>query len=287
MTDYIEYCNSNNLSFTYLTQYYPPNEDLSLVKEANYKHMLFSHLSENIQNRKSSQITDLFIKFLEDKGLSMKKVDDKALYRYLVRMFNPVSGQGKIQHNSAMVEGIPDSFHSLMNNISVLSQEISRHTEGKRVPVVDFRVWPNFKFTKHQLRELLENEELDQSGYLSNREKNGGELCAYAKSVIIDTSTNKGDWLYLEYGYKVVIEKGDSDFSSFLYSHVYGKNFGKETELYLEKKIASSTLSDKVKCLSHLSKLIYQVCTEGGNQLESTMYKISLNKLSSNFKECI
>lgn len=287
LEDYIAYCKINDLSFTYLTQYYPPSKDLSLVEAAGHKHILFSHLSENIRNKQCSQITELFIKYLEDKGLSMKKVDDDAIYRYLVRMFNPASGQKKIQNNTAMVEGIPDSFHALMNNISVLSQEISRYTEGKRVPVVDFRVWPYFKFSKNKLRELLDDDSLEQSGYLGDGEKNGGELFAFAKSVIIDTSKNKGDWLYLEYGYKVLLEKGEPVHSSFLYAHIYGKDIRSDIELYKEKKIANRTLSNKVKCLSHFSKLIHEVCGIALNKVNSNTYKKSFKILGGKFEEFI
>lgn len=287
LKDYITYCRINGLSFTYLTQYYPPSKDVALVKEAGHRHFLFSHLSEEIKANQSSQITQLFIKYLEDKGLSMKIVDNNSLYKYLVRLFNPTSGQNKIQNNTAMVEGISDSFHALMNNISVLSQEISRYTEGKRVPVIDFRVWPYFKFSKSKLKELLDDDELERSGYLGNGEKNGGELLAFARSVIIDTSNNREDWLYLEYGYKVVVEKGDSAHSSFLYVEIYGKNIDKNIELYKEKKISNITLSNKVKCLSHLSKLIHEVSDISLQKVNSKTYRKSFDMLSRNFKEFI
>ena len=136
LSDYIEYSKENCLNFLYLTQYYPPSSDLNIVYEAGFKHLLFSDLASELEQKKYSQITSLFINYLQDKGLCMKEIDNDSLYKLLVRLFNPISGQSKIQNNKSMIEGIPESLQSLMNNISILSQEISRYIDTKRISAI-------------------------------------------------------------------------------------------------------------------------------------------------------
>ncbi len=283
LADYIDFCRDNNCKFTYLTQYYPPNSDCKIVLDAGFKHYLFSHLASIPKIKEQSQISSLFIGYLQDKGLCMKEVNNDDLYKLLVRLFNPTSGQSKIQNNKSMIEGIPDSLQSLMNNISVLSQEIARFIDSKRAPAIDFRVWPYFKFSKKQLREMLEDDESHYVSFLGENDKYGGEVYIFAKSVIIDTKKVKDDWLYIEYGYKVSIDKGDKDFSTSLYAQVYGKQFSKEKiEIFKDKTIANSTLSKKDKCIKHISGLISEATKLALQHTKDENYTHALSTLDEN-----
>lgn len=288
LIDYVEFCKASCCSFLYLTQYYPPSTDLKVVEEAGYKHLLFSDLVSEMKQKNNSQITHLFIDYLEDKGLCMKQIDNDSLYKLLVRLFNPTSGQSKIQNNKSMIEGIPDSLQSLMNNISISSQEISRYIDTKRTPAIDFRVWPYFKFSKKQLREMLEDEDSEYISFLGEKEKYGGEIYIFAKSVIIDTQKAKDDWLYIEYGYKISVDKGESEYYSALYAEIYGKKFKNiDVELYKDKSVTNSTLSSKEKCVKEFSMLISEVSKTAIDHSQNKLYIDSLSRLGANAAEFI
>ncbi|MDH5414292.1 MAG: hypothetical protein OEW87_09150, partial [Flavobacteriaceae bacterium] len=114
--DYISYCKKNNCKFVYLTQYYPLADDIEKINESGNSHMLFSEFADRLCSKHSTQLAMMFVEHLSDKGLMMKKIDSSSLYKYLVRLFNPISGHNKIQKNSDMIEGIPSSFSTVMNN---------------------------------------------------------------------------------------------------------------------------------------------------------------------------
>lgn len=284
--DYIQYCKSESCHFCYLTQYSPAKRDIDLIKESGCSHLLFSNFSSQLADRSQSQLVKLFIEYLEDKGLSMKTVDSENLYKYLVRLFNPVSKQGKIQSNYSMVDGIPNSFQSLMNNISVISQELSQAIESKRSPVIDFRLWPYFKFSKKEIKEMLEGDQIDANCFLSDNNKNGGELLAFARSIIIDKGADQSDWLYVEYGYKLVIKKGEKEFVTHLYAHVYGKDLKEDNPyLYIEKNLSNETISKKEKSLKHFYGLISSACDKAVSKSSSKTYINALNKTMSGVQE--
>lgn len=285
LADYIDYCRAKSLSFIYLTQYYPPKQDIDLVKESGFSHILFSQLALELNKKNTNQVTQLFISYLEDRGLIMKNIKTESIYKLLVRLFTPISNQGKIQNNKAMIDEIPSALQALMNNMSILSIEISRYVDVKRIPVIDFRFWPSFKFTKKDLRELLDDE--DHSGYLG-MEKNGGEMCIFAQSVIIDTNDNKDDYLYIRYGYSLIIEKGQQDYTTFLYAQIFGKDINDpDDNLYFRRKIGNSILSKKDRCVPYLSELISSASDEALIYTNSTTYKTALKTLSGTYRQLI
>lgn len=76
--DYINFCRNKYCHFTYLTQYYPAKKDITLIKESGYSHLLFSRFSAQLAEKSQSQLVNLFVAYLEDKGLSMKAVEGAA-----------------------------------------------------------------------------------------------------------------------------------------------------------------------------------------------------------------
>ena len=108
----------------------------------------------------------------------------------------------------------------------------------------------------------------------------------YARSGIdLDTKkNNKDEWLYLEYGYCFEIEKKAKEHTSSLYALIYGRRINDEdNDLYTERNIGNSVVSDKRKCVRYLTELIVEASDKATDYTDDPRYKRALEKLGRSF----
>ena len=135
---------------------------------------------------------------------------------------------------------------------------------------------------------MLNDEDSEYISFLGEKDKYGGEIFIFAKSIIIDTQKVKDDWLYIEYGYKLSVGKGEKEHYSSLYADIYGKKLKNvEAELFIEKNVHNGTLSDKERCVKEFSALISSVTKLAISHTEDKYYLDSLSKLGANAAEFI
>jgi hypothetical protein len=238
---YIKYCEKNKIPFSYITQYYPPKNDIKKI-EKKYTHRLFSDLANHLKDNKHGELVGLFINFLEDKGLIMVDLDTQIVGKLLVRLFSPRKKQGRMNKLEDMTTKIPDSFAGLMTNINLISQEMYRYFPSTQKPYIDFTLRPAY----HRVKDSdLDEQEFEPE----EKQKNGGILYIFGRSKL-DTGNKK--WAYIEFGYYFEVKKENQDYNSNLYVLIYWQ--GSE-DYWEEYEIKKSLFSDKQKCIAEIKKL--------------------------------
>ena len=253
LEDYVKFCKKTKIKFLYLTQFFPPYTDINYLNKNGYPHELFSDFAIKIINKNLSELSILFVDFLRDKGLMMENITPEYIGKFLVRLFNPYSGQ-RVHSNIDMIQNIPEAFSGIMTNINVISQEISQHIVANRSPSVDFHVNPIFKFTKNNIQKLLDENIRGKITYEPTaEERNGGELYIYARTSLKEKS-EENDWFNIEFGFCFSIKTKTKNHITELYSNIRGRHI--EDEHFISKKVGNTVITNKGKCVEYFKSLM-------------------------------
>lgn len=283
LKDYIDFSKKNKSDFVFLTKHYPPTEQIRLVLKNGYRHMLFSDLAKLIRKNKtkSDKLSELFVKYIEEKGLMFNcEIDTKAFNKLLLRFFNPWRGHGKIQCNQDMIETSQKSFSEIMKNIDIISSILTRFIPNSgRKPTIDFSLEPYFNLPKKAVDEFEENASIP----LQNKWKRGGILYTYARCAIKQESLKWDDYyLYLSFGYIFKVEKGSSNYTSEIFAEIGSKQLG--NDILLKKyKCSNNIVNNEITTLKKISEAIINV-------IDSALSKESMNchyRILSNTKDSI
>lgn len=254
--DYLAYCARENVRFLLLTQHVPPPGEIQKVRDAGHRFMLFSDFATDLEKCANVQgLAKLFIDYVKDKGLMMDEIDPTVLTKLLKRMFNPYQNEGRSQNNADMIMRIPEAFKSLMSNINIIGQEVSRQLGITRSAAIDFRLSPWYRLSKKKVG--IFSDSMPEEGIeLERKERTGGIMYAYATRRLHGSSTDP--WLSLQYGYELDIGKGADEFTPYLYAMMRAHGWSN----YQHRKILHRTMGDKTSCVHKLTRLVAQAIDE-------------------------
>lgn len=269
LESYIYYVKSHkNTEFLYLTKHLPSSEDLQKISKdpKHAKHMLFSEFlsillkKDKIQNNPFGKA---YLQCLKEEGYMYEKLDEDSVKKLLVRFFLPNgrNGAGSIRSEENMLVNFPDSFRNLLNNMSILNDEIKPFFEGKRISI-DFSMHPQTK----------ENDD----GW----DKIGGDFYVYAYGPIFNDGKN---WVNVEYGIGLTIECVDK--KPRMESFVYGKIYSKKKWEFRYSSAEFNVISDKKQMVKIIKKKLIDALSAGLKIDEikqaKTEIKSALKKLSA------
>lgn len=244
----------------------PSNEDLRKFSrdQKRAKHMLLSELLNILQKKDKVQnnpIGKMYLQFLKEEGNMYEKLDEDSIKKLLVRFFLPNgrNGAGSIRSAENMLVNFPDSFRNLLNNMSILNDEIKSFFEGKRISI-DFSMHPQTK----------END----NGW----DKTGGDFYVYAYGPIFNDRKN---WVNVEYGIELTIDSVDKKPRIFVYGKIYSN---KEYE-YRYSSTKFNVISDKKQMVKIIKKKLIDSLSAGLKKNEikqaKTEIKAALKKLNA------
>lgn len=247
LESYIYYVKSHkNTEFLYLTKHLPSSEDLQKISKnpKHAKHMLFSEFlsillkKDKIQNNPFGKA---YLQYLKEEGYMYEKLDEDSVKKLLVRFFLPNgrNGAGSIRSAENMLVNFPDSFRNLLNNMSILNDEIKPFFDGKRISI-DFSMHPQTK----------ENDD--------DWNKIGGYFYVYAYGPIFNDGKN---WVNVEYGIELTIERVDK--KPRMESFVYGKIYSKNEYEYRYSSAKFNVFSDKKKMVNTIKKKLIDALSAG------------------------
>lgn len=247
LEDYIGFAKEHKCDFVYLTQYYPPDYQLELVKSSGYKHVLFSDVAKNINNICSDfKLCQLFVKYIEERGLMFnEEIDTNAFRKFLLRSFNPWNGHGKIQCNDDMIENSQKSFSEIMKNIDVVANGLLNFipNTGRR-PTIDFTMEQFINLSKIPKEDRENGDEIA----LPAKSKTGGKLYCFARFALNQEQLKRDNfWLYISFGFVFTVEKGKKDYITEVYSEIDSKQLNNIC-LYEPVKV-NNTIVNKEKLL--------------------------------------
>jgi len=247
LEDYINFAKENKSEFVYLTQYYPPDYQLDLVKSSGYKHVLFSDVAKNINNKCGDfKLCQLFVKYIEERGLMFnEEIDTNAFRKFLLRSFNPWNGHGKIQCNDDMIENSQKSFSEIMKNIDVVANGLLKSipNTGRR-PTIDFSMEQFINLSK------IPKDDRENGGEIAlpAKSKTGGRLYCFARFALNQEQLKKDNcWLYISFGFVFAVERGKKDYITEVFSEIDSKQL-KNICLYESVKV-NNTIVNKEKLL--------------------------------------
>lgn len=147
LEDYINFSKENKIKFVYLTQHNPSKVDFKLIRKGKFcRHILFCDLYNQIK-KKSSALKNacgiLYLKYLEENGNMFTEINSTGVEKFLTRMFLPWGGNGRIRKTKDMIDTIPATFKSLMNNLYLINEEIGKKIECQMT--IDYSVRPYVK----------------------------------------------------------------------------------------------------------------------------------------------
>ena len=247
LESYISYVKHHkDVDFLYLTKHVPFNEELQKISKdpKRIKHMLFSELWGILQKKDKIQnnlFGKTYLQFLKEEGNMYEKLDEASIKKLLVRFFLPNgrNGAGSIRSEENMLVNFPDSFRNLLNNMSILNDEIKPFFEGKRISI-DFSMQPQTK----------ENDD----GW----NKIGGNFYVYAYGPIFNDGKN---WVNVEYGIELTVEIVDK--KPQMESFVYGKIYSKKEYKYRYSSAKFNVISDKKQMVKIIKRKLIDALSAG------------------------
>ena len=272
LKDYLKFCKKNEIPFIYLTQYYPPIQDLNLLNQyQKSSHLLYSTFGELLLKKKNPIIL-LLVNYFKDKGYMFTTIDEKTLWKLLVRFFNPWGGQGRIRAKDDIIEGIPATFGNVINNMNIISIDINSNLkEFFKKPSIDFYLEPFVE--KRRIEKLIKESTKKASLSIPTNCKGGGCLTVYLSCPISNTN------LYFEYGFYFKILPKQKKFKTYIYSSITQKGFYMLTPE--EKQISNKKLSvkDKEYLIREFRIIIYKTLNQAIKEKELKSYSKILNSM--------
>lgn len=256
LEDYIDYSNKHKVDFIYLTQRNPSTSDLQLIEKGTLcKHVFFCDLYNQINKKASvckNPVGKLYIKYLEDNGNMFKKINPAGVEKFLIRLFLPWGGNGRVRNTKDMVNTIPETFKDLMNNLYLINEDIGKKIDCQMT--VDYGFFPYIKKIPYK------DYGKDNVCREARKKKAGGELWLYASGSF---SENKS--VVLEYGMCLKADPSiKQKYSYSLYAGVYLKGDAIDGG-YGETAISVNQMSDKNVCIKKLTGLLKAVLKEAEN----------------------
>lgn len=203
LKDYVQYCGIHKTChLLVLTKDALKIEELKQIEELKgrgkrcYFGNLFCHLDES-----SSGIAKMLLDFLQDKGVIVNNIEQKALFQFFHRFVNPYKGSNYKVSKGQLSSG-PDQFRNLLNNMRLVAEDISpKFFEQKginRKATVDFTFYPFFS-KKKLAKEIkaIEDEEFQPNVAA----RSGGEILVHATEIICKSPTIK-----IEYGFRFLVK---------------------------------------------------------------------------------